>query len=520
MHLLNTTLKWLLKRRLLRFEAMSAHPGAVQQRVFKNLIQRGRRTEWGKKHQFNSIRSVRDFQEQVPVSTYEDLFPYIERTMRGETNVLWPSPVHWFSKSSGTTNARSKYIPVSQESLDECHLRGGKDMMALYIANNPDSQTFTGKGLSIGGSIHENPFNKQSATGDVSAVIMKNLPAWAQFIRTPSLEVALMNEWEEKMERMAELTSQENVTSILGAPTWTLVLLEKILARTGKQNILEVWPNFEVFIHGAVAFQPYRELFQKQIFPSSNVRYLEVYNASEGFFAIQDDIRRIGEMMVMLDYGIFYEFVPMDEVGPRSVGPRSATNPHPKALTIEEVEVDKNYALVISTNGGLWRYQVGDTIRFTSLYPHRLKVSGRTKHFINAFGEEVIVENAEAAITRACEATGAIIADYTAGPVYMSEGQNGRHEWIIEFSTPPANQGRFNRMLDETLRQVNSDYDAKRYNDMVLIEPLIHAVPRGTFYSWMAQRGKLGGQHKVPRLANTREYLDDILGRQSLLSSY
>lgn len=506
MHLLNTTLKWLLKRRLARFEAMSAHPGAVQQRVFSNLIGRGKRTEWGKKYQYGSIRSVRDFQEQVPVSTYEDLFPYIERTMRGETNVLWSSPVHWFSKSSGTTNARSKFIPVSQESLDECHLRGGKDMMALYIANNPDSQTFTGKGLSIGGSIHENPFNKQSATGDISAVIMKNLPNWAQFIRTPSLEVALMSEWEAKMERMAEITSQENVTSILGVPTWTLVLLEKILAQTGKQNILDVWPNFEVFIHGAVAFQPYRELFQKQIFPSSNVRYLEVYNASEGFFAIQDDIRRIGEMMVMLDYGIFYEFIPMDEVN----------SLHPNTLTIEEVEVDKNYALVISTNGGLWRYKVGDTVRFTSLYPHRLKVSGRTKQFINAFGEEVIVENAEVAITRACEATGAVISDYTAGPVYISEGQHGRHEWIIEFATPPNNQGRFNRILDETLRQVNSDYDAKRYNDMVLIEPLIHAVPRGTFYGWMAQRGKLGGQHKVPRLANSREYLDDILGRQSM----
>ena len=510
MHLLNTTLKWLLKRRLARFEAMMAHPGAVQQRVFTNLIGRGRRTEWGRKHHYGSIRSVRDFQEQVSVSTYEDIFPYIERTMRGENNLLWPSPIHWFSKSSGTTNARSKFIPVSQESLDECHLRGGKDMMALYIANNPDSQVFTGKGLSIGGSLHANPYHKQGAVGDISAVIMKNLPNWAQFIRTPSLEVALMDEWEDKMERMAEITAGENVTSILGVPTWTLVLLEKILARTGKQNILDVWPNFEVFIHGAVAFQPYRDLFQKQVFPSSTVRYLEVYNASEGFFAVQDDIRRIGEMMVMLDYGIFYEFVPMDEVD----------SPHPKALTIEEVEIDKNYALVISTNGGLWRYKVGDTVRFTSLYPHRLKVSGRTKHFINAFGEEVIVENAEAAITRACEATGAVIIDYTAGPVYMSEGQNGRHEWIIEFSTPPHNQGRFNRILDETLRQVNSDYDAKRYNDMVLIEPLIHAVPRGTFYGWMAQRGKLGGQHKVPRLANSREYLDDILGRQSLLSPY
>ncbi|RIV27631.1 hypothetical protein DYU11_04820 [Fibrisoma montanum] len=502
MTLLNTTLKWLLERRLPRIEAMKKHPGEVQQRVFNQLIRRGRRTEWGRRHHYNSIQTVRDFQQRVPVSSYEDLFPYIERVMKGESNVLWPSPVRWFSKSSGTTNARSKFIPVTSESLDEAHFKGGKDLMAMYIANNPDSRTFEGKGLSIGGSLHENPFSSDGVVGDVSAVVMKNLPSWAQYIRTPSLDVALMSEWEAKMERMAEVTSQENVTSILGVPTWALVLLDKILARTGKSNILEVWPNFEVFIHGAVNFQPYRDLFRQQVFPSSSVRYLEVYNASEGFFAIQDDLSRIGEMLLMLDYGIFYEFVPMEE----------ANQPFPKALTIEEVELNKNYALVVSTNGGLWRYQVGDTVRFTSLYPHRLKVSGRTKHFINAFGEEVIVENAEIAVTRASEATGAVIADYTAGPVYMSNGTNGRHEWIIEFSQEPDNQQRFNQLLDETLREVNSDYDAKRYNDMVLKRPIVHVVPRGTFYGWMKHKGKLGGQHKVPRLANSREYLDDILG--------
>ncbi|CCH56363.1 GH3 auxin-responsive promoter [Fibrisoma limi BUZ 3] len=502
MTLLNTTLKWLLERRLPRIEAMKKHPGEVQQRVFNQLIGRGRRTEWGRRYHYKSIRTVEDFQRQVPVSSYEDLFPYIERVMKGENNVLWPSPVRWFSKSSGTTNARSKFIPVTSESLDEAHFKGGKDLMALYIANNPDSRTFEGKGLSIGGSLHENPFSSNGVVGDVSAVVMKNLPSWAQYIRTPSLDVALMSEWEAKMERMAEVTAQENVTSILGVPTWALVLLDKILARTGKSNILEVWPNFEVFIHGAVNFQPYRDLFRQQVFPSASVRYLEVYNASEGFFAIQDDLSRIGEMLLMLDYGIFYEFVPMEE----------ANNPFPKALTIEEVELNKNYALVVSTNGGLWRYQVGDTVRFTSLYPHRLKVSGRTKHFINAFGEEVIVENAEIAVTRASEATGAIIADYTAGPVYMGNGTNGRHEWIIEFSQEPDNQQRFNQLLDETLREVNSDYDAKRYNDMVLKRPIVHVVPRGTFYGWMKHKGKLGGQHKVPRLANSREYLDDILG--------
>ena len=503
MTVLNTTLKWLLQRRIPRIEAMMQQPGTVQQRVFTQLIRAGRRTEWGRKHDYKSIQSVRDFQQRVPVSSYEDLFPYIERVMKGENKVLWPSPVRWFAKSSGTTNARSKFIPVTPESLDECHFKGGKDMMALYIASNPDSRPFEGKGLSIGGSLHANPYGKNSAAGDVSAVVMKNLPSWAQYIRTPSLEVALMDEWEAKLERMAEITSQENVTSLLGTPTWAMVLISKILARTGKSNILEVWPNFEVMMHGAVNFQPYRDLFQQQVFPSETVRYQEVYNASEGFFAIQDDLTRVGEMLLMLDYGIFYEFVPIQD----------ADQPFPKALTIDEVELDKNYALIVSTNGGLWRYKIGDTVRFTSLYPHRLKVSGRTKHFINVFGEEVIVENAETAITRACKATGAVIADYTAGPIYMSNRTNGGHEWVIEFSQEPDSQQRFNQILDETLRQINSDYDAKRYNDMVLKRPRIHVVQPGTFYAWMKQRGKLGGQHKVPRLANSREYLDDILGQ-------
>lgn len=503
MTFLNTSLKWLLQRRLPRIQAMMNHPGRVQQQVFTQLIRAGRSTEWGKKYRYNAIRTIADFQQQVPVSTYEDLFPYIERVMAGESKVLWPSPVRWFAKSSGTTNARSKFIPVTPESLDETHFKGGKDMMALYVANNPDSRTFEGKGLSIGGSLHPNPSGSNGAAGDVSAVVMKNLPSWAQFIRTPSIDVALLDEWETKMERMAEITQHQNVTSMLGAPTWGLVLIDKILARTGKQNILEVWPNFELLVHGAVNFQPYRELFQQQVFPSKSVHYQEVYNASEGFFAIQDDMGRPGQMLLMLDYGIFYEFVPIEE----------ADQPFPKALTIDEVELDRNYALVVSTNAGLWRYKVGDTIRFTSLFPHRLKVSGRTKHFINAFGEEVIVENAEAAITVACNATGAIIADYTAGPVYMGNGTRGGHEWIIEFTREPDNLTRFTHLLDQTLRQVNSDYDAKRYNDMVLELPRIRVVARGTFYAWMKQRGKLGGQHKVPRLANSREYLDDILSR-------
>lgn len=503
MTFLNTTLKWLLQRRLPRIDAMRQYPGAVQQRVFQSLIRAGQRTKWGRLHQYQSIRTVADFQQRVPVSSYEDLFPYIERIMRGEPKVLWPSPVRWFSKSSGTTNARSKFIPVTPESLDEGHFKGGKDMMALYVANHPDTRTFDGKGLSIGGSLHPNPLGNNGAAGDVSAVVMKNLPSWAQFIRTPSLDIALMDEWEAKLERMAEVTAEENVTSMLGAPTWALVLIEKILNRTGKNNILEVWPNFEVFIHGAVNFGPYRDLFRQQVFPSASVRYQEVYNASEGFFAIQDDLARAGEMLLMLDYGIFYEFIPTDE----------DNGPFPKALTIDEVQLDTNYALVVSTNGGLWRYRIGDTVRFTSRYPHRLTISGRTKQFINAFGEEVIVENAEAAITRACETTGAVLTDYTAGPVYMNNGTSGCHEWVIEFAREPDSRATFNVVLDQTLRQLNSDYDAKRYHDFVLKAPVVHVVPRGTFYAWMKQRGKVGGQHKVPRLANSREYLDDILGK-------
>ena len=506
MTFLNTTLSWLLRRRLPRIEGLKTRPGEAQQTVFRSLIGRGRRTEWGRTHGYADIRSVGDFQRQVPVSGYEELFPYIERVLKGEQNVLWSSPIRWFSKSSGTTNARSKFIPVSPEALDECHFKGGKDMMALFVANRPDTRVFEGKGLSIGGSLHANPYGRDSAVGDISAVVMKNLPAWGQVIRTPSLDVALMDEWEAKLDRMAQLTAQQNVTSILGVPTWTMVLIQKVLAQTGRDNILEVWPNFELFVHGAVAFQPYRELFSQHVFGGETVGFQEVYNASEGYFAIQDDMTRPNEMMLMPDYGIFYEFVPIEQ----------ADAPFPRAYTIEEVELNRNYALIISTNAGLWRYRIGDTVRFTSLYPHRIRISGRTKHFINAFGEEVIVENAETAITHACAATGAVIADYTAGPVYMQHHagghQRGGHEWVIEFSREPHSLDVFTRVLDETLRQVNSDYDAKRYHDLALVGPVVHPVPPGTFYAWMSQRGKVGGQHKVPRLSNSREYVDDLLG--------
>ncbi len=484
-----------------RIQRFMDAPIETQQNVFSELIHTARYTEWGMMYNYSQIKSIKDYTEQVPVSTYEELFPYIERVLKGEPNILWPSDIEWFSKSSGTTNARSKYLPISPEALEDCHYMGGKDMMTLLINNHPDTENFEGKGLSIGGTLHENPYNQDTQAGDISAIIMNNLPAWAQFMRTPSIEVALMDKWEEKLERMSETCVEENVTSILGVPTWTIVLLDKIMEKKGVNSMLDVWPEFEVFVHGAVNFQPYRELFKTKYFPSERVKYLEIYNASEGFFAIQDDLKRVGEMLLMLDYGVFYEFMPMEEMGQR----------FPKTLTLEEVELDRNYALIISTNAGLWRYMIGDTIKFTSLYPFRIKVSGRTKHFINAFGEEVIVENAEAAITAACGQTNALVSNFTAGPVYMGDGSRGRHEWIIEFSQKPESTEQFLQVLDDTLRALNSDYDAKRYKDMALLAPLIHSVEPGTFYNWLGKRGKLGGQNKVPRLSNDRAFLDELL---------
>jgi hypothetical protein len=421
--------------------------------------------------------------------------------MRGEQNILWPSEIKWFSKSSGTTNQRSKFIPVSQESLEECHFKGGKDLLSLYVNNYPDSKLFDGKGLAVGGShqINEYDSTESSFYGDVSAVIMQNLPPWAEFIRTPSLETALLSNWEEKIEKMAHETAAVNVTNIAGVPTWTVLLIQRIVEIQKKNNILEVWPNLEAFFHGAVAFKPYRKLFESLI-PKTEMHYWETYNASEGFFGIQDKPNS-EELLLMLDYGIFYEFVPVEEID----------NENPKAIGLDEVELGKNYVMIISTNAGLWRYNIGDTIKFTSLYPYRIKISGRTKHFINAFGEEIIIENAEAAITKACQQTESIIDNFTAAPVFLEKGKRGGHEWIIEFKVRPKDLDVFSRILDENLRQINSDYDAKRKHDLALVGPKIHSVEEGTFYIWMKKRGKLGGQNKVPRLFNTREYVDDIL---------
>ncbi len=501
MGLLNSILTWVMKKRIHQMELFMKYPHEVQEEIFRKLVNTARFTEFGIKYDFASINSYRQFNDRLPVHSYEDIYPYIERLMRGEQNILWPSEIKWFSKSSGTTNARSKFIPVSEEALEDCHYKAGKDLISMYVNNYPNTKMFDGKGLGVGGSHQVNEYDPTATShyGDVSAVIMQNLPLWAEFIRTPSLETALMSNWEEKIERMALETSEENVTNIAGVPTWTVLLIQRIVELKGAKNILEVWPNLEVFFHGAVSFTPYRGLFNKLI-PDPKMTYWEIYNASEGFFGIQDQ-RNSEEMLLMLDYGIFYEFIPMEELD----------KPQPKILRLGDVELNKNYAMVITTNAGLWRYNIGDTIRFTSLSPYRIKISGRTKHFINAFGEEVIVENAEGAIAKACEATGAMITNFTAAPVYLDAGKKGGHEWIIEFKHKPHDIAEFTHILDSTLRSINSDYDAKRSHDLALVAPTIHAVEEGTFYNWMKSRGKLGGQNKVPRLSNSREYVDDIL---------
>ena len=501
MGLINSILTWVMKKRIHQMDLFIKYPNEVQDEWLKKLIHSARYTEIGTKYHFSDIISYEQFREQVPIHSYEDIYPYIQRLMHGEQNLLWPSEIKWFSKSSGTTNARSKFIPVSMEALEECHFKGGKDLLSIYVNNNPDTNIFDGKGLGVGGSHQVNEFDPgaNSYYGDVSAVIMQNLPPWAQFIRTPSLETALMNNWEEKIEKIALETTRENVTHIAGVPTWTVLLLQHILAVEKKKTVHDIWPNLEVFFHGAVAFKPYRKLFASLI-PNDSMRYWETYNASEGFFGIQDQ-NNSEELLLMLDYGIFYEFIPVEELDKQ----------YPKAVSLADVQVGRNYAMLISTNAGLWRYNIGDTIKFTCTSPYRIKISGRTKHFINAFGEEIIIENAEAAITKACEATGAVIDNFTAAPVFLEQGKRGGHEWVIEFKVKPSSMKEFNNILDDTLRKVNSDYDAKRAHNLALIAPHVHSVKEGTFYNWMKGRGKLGGQNKVPRLSNSREYVEEIL---------
>jgi hypothetical protein len=498
MPIIPSIVNWLNNKRIKQIELFKKFPHETQEEVLYKLLAKASGTEWGKKYEYTSISSIKEFQNRLPVQTYEEIIPVVERLRNGECNLLWPGETNWFAKSSGTTSAKSKFIPLSRESLEDCHYRGARDMIVVYTHNNRDTGIFTGKSLILGGSHRINNFSNESLYGDLSAILIENAPFWVDLIRTPKRKIALLEDFEEKLRQITHLTVNENITNISGVPSWYLVLFKQILEYTGKKNLREVWPNLEVFFHGGISFVPYREQFRNFI-PGEGMNYMESYNASEGFFGLQDD-PLTNDMLLMLDLGIFYEFIPSDKIN----------SDHPPVYTISEVEKGINYVMVISTNGGLWRYLIGDTIIFTSIKPYKFKISGRTQQYINAFGEEVISDNAEKAVESACKATGALVAEYTAGPVYIETNSKGSHEWIIEFEKEPADLSQFTDFLDEALKSVNSDYEAKRFKDLNLVKPVVRSAEKGTFYKWLREKNKLGGQNKVPRLSNTREYIEDL----------
>ncbi len=495
--IINSIATWILKKRIHQMELFLKYPNEVQEELLFNLIRSAEGTVLGKKYEFSSIKSYKTFSERIPVSTYEELEPLIELTRKGEQNVFWATPIKWFAKSSGTTNAKSKFIPVSNEALEDCHYKASKDLLCLYLNNNEESELFTGKSLRLGGSkqLYE---DNNTFFGDLSAILIDNMPFWAEFSSTPSNKVSLMSEWETKIQAIINETKNENVTSFAGVPSWMLVLLNKMLEETGKGNLLEIWPNLEVYFHGGVSFEPYREQYKK-ILPNPDFKFYEIYNASEGFFAIQD-LNNSSDLLLMLDYGIFYEFIPMDTFGTLNQ----------RVIRLAEVELNKNYAVVITTNSGLWRYLIGDTIRFTSLNPYRVRVTGRTKHHINVFGEELMVENTDMALAKTCEQLNCEVIDYTVAPIFMDGKEKGAHEWMVEFRKAPADIEVFGKLLDETLQTLNSDYEAKRYNNMTLNPLVLNVARTNLFYDWLKDQDKLGGQHKIPRLSNQRVYLEQL----------
>ena len=492
--IINSIASWVLKQRIHQIELFLKYPHEIQEELMMNLIRSAEETVMGHKYDFASIKSYQTFSERIPVSTYEDLEPMIELTRKGAQNVFWNTPIKWFAKSSGTTNAKSKFIPVSNEALEDCHYKGSKDLLCMYLNNNENSEMFLGKSLRLGGSsqIYE---KNNSYFGDLSAILIENMPIWAEFSSTPSSKISLMSEWESKLAAIINETKIENVTSFAGVPSWMLVLLHRIMTETGKDNLFELWPNLEVYFHGGVSFEPYREQYKK-ILPKTDFKYYEIYNASEGFFAIQD-LNYSNDLLLMLDYGIFYEFIPMETFG----------TPEQKVIRLADVELFKNYAVVITTNAGLWRYLIGDTIRFTSLDPYRIRVSGRTKHHINVFGEELMVENTDRALAKTCATLDCEIKDYTVAPIFMKDKEKGAHEWMIEFKKQPSDMALFQKALDENLQEVNSDYEAKRYNNMTLNQLKVNIARENLFYDWLAANDKLGGQHKIPRLSNQRDYM-------------
>ena len=499
--IINSIATWFLKQRIHQIELFLKYPHELQDELLKNLIRLNENTVVGKQYDFNSIKTYREFTERVPVSTYEELEPMLELTRKGAQNVFWYKPIKWFAKSSGTTNSKSKFIPVSEDALEDCHFKGSKDLLCMYLNNNENSELFLGKSLRLGGSsqIYE---NNNTYFGDLSAILIENMPMWAEFSSTPSNKTSLMSEWETKLNAIISETKVENVTSFAGVPSWMLVLLNKVISETGKDNLFDIWPNLEVYFHGGVNFEPYREQYKK-ILPEKNFKYYEIYNASEGFFAIQD-LNYSNDLLLMLDYGIFYEFIPMDTFG----------SENQKVIRLSDVELFKNYAIVITTNSGLWRYLIGDTVRFTSLKPYRIRVSGRTKHYINVFGEELIIENTDQAISKTCSLLNCEVKDYTVAPVFMKVKEKGSHEWMIEFKKQPESITEFEKVLDETIQSLNSDYEAKRYNNMTLNPLKINVAREDLFYDWLKENNKLGGQHKIPRLSNQRDYLEQLLGMQ------
>lgn len=496
--LVNSVASWFLKKRFHQIELFLKYPYEVQNELLMNLLDWAKQTEFGKQYEFKSIQSYREFAERVPVSTYENYQHWIERSRQGEQNLFWPKPIKWFAKSSGTTNTKSKFIPVSNAALENCHYAAGKDLLCMYLNNNPDSELFNGKNLRLGGSkeLYE---ENGTVFGDLSAILIDNMPFWAEFSSTPSNKVSLMSDWNLKMQAIVDETLNENVTSLAGVPSWMLVLLNQVLETSGQSNLLEIWPNLEVYFHGGVSFMPYKQQY-KNLIPSSSFKFYETYNASEGFFAIQDQ-NNSDELLLMLDYGIFYEFIPMDSYGTSKE----------KIIPLHEVEKGKNYAMIITTNAGLWRYKIGDTVRFTCIDPYRIKVTGRTKHFINAFGEELIIENTEKALQNISRKLRFEISDYTVAPIFMEGKEKGAHEWLIEFKMPPEDLNYFSELLDNALKAINSDYEAKRYNNMTLNPPKIKMARQGLFHDWLKSKNKLGGQHKVPRLSNSRVFLEELL---------
>ena len=494
---INTVASWMLKKRIHQIELFEKYPLDVQNEELKKLIQISKNTEFGKQYEFSSIDNYETFSERIPSFTYEEYFPIINKTINGNQNIFWPEKIKWFAQSSGTTNSKSKFIPVSNSSLDNCHFKGGKDMLCLYLNNNENSNMFLGKSLRLGGSrkIYE---NNDHYFGDLSAILIDNLPVWAELISTPNNEISLMDKWDEKIDAIIKGTLQEDVRSLAGVPSWMLTLLNKLLETTGKKYIDEIWKNLEVYFHGGVSFKPYRSEFNN-IISNKKFKYYEVYNASEGFFAIQDQ-NESDELLLMLDYGVFYEFIEINN-----------TNQSEKIIDLSKVEIGVNYALLITTNSGLWRYKIGDTIVFTNLKPFRIKVSGRTKHFINTFGEEVIIENVEKSLEIALKKFNCTIKDFTVAPLYMKNGKKGKHEWMIEFIKEPNNLDEFMKEIDFQIQNNNSDYKAKRFKNITLDRPKLIRARKNLFYDWLKKKKKLGGQNKVPRLLNERSFIEELI---------